>query len=147
MKRRQSRALLALSVALATSAVLANDDVTTEEPAPADTSEASTSEAPVPATASSLRAVRDQKTGKLRAPNRKELEEMEAAEAAARPAARASSAEPVVVRGATGTLGAQLGPEYLMSLNGERTEDGKVERSHETVEQSETVPAEELPTE
>lgn len=147
MKRRQSRALLALSVALATSAVLANDDATTQEPGPADTGAANTSEAPVPATASSLRAVRDEKTGKLRAPNRKELEEMEAAEAAARPQARARSAEPVAVRGSTGVLAAQLGPEYLISLNGERTGDGNVERSHETVEETETVPAETLPTE
>lgn len=147
MIRRHTRALFALSVALASSAVLANDDATTHEPEPAKSSEANTSKAPVPATANSLRAVRDEKTGKLRAPNRKELEEMEAAEAAASPAAAARSAEPVAVRGSTGVLAAQLGPEYLISLKGERTGDGNVERSHETVEQDKTVPAETLPTE
>ena len=114
----------------------------------ADTVETSTDNAP--AMSNSLRAVRDEKTGKLRAPNPAELRKMEEAESAAskaRGAPSAAASAPVVKYHADGMRSVELGPEYLMSLEGERNDDGVLERSHDAELNETTVVADELPTE
>ncbi len=114
----------------------------------ADTVEISKDNAP--AMSNSLRAVRDEKTGKLRAPNPAELRKMEEADDAAskaRGAPSAAASAPVVKRHSDGMLSVELGPEYLMSLEGKRNDDGVIERSHDTELNETTVADDELPTE
>ena len=108
-----------------------------------------------PSTTDGLRAVRDKKTGKFRAPNANELKEMEeaaAAESAAQGARAAATTDPVVVRNASGMRSARLGPEYLISLEGKRNADGTLEKSHGDDAGSDnnnekTVAIDDLPTE
>lgn len=148
MKLRFLAALAAVGTIAAAQVVLAEDE-------PETTEETQTVTANQLATSAGLRAVRDKKTGKFRAPNANELKEMEEAEAAdsaARSASTAATAEPVVVRHASGMLSAQLGPEYMISLQGKRNADGSIEKSHsdsaETSDSNEkAVVLETLPTE
>lgn len=108
-----------------------------------------------PSTTDGLRAVRDKKTGKFRAPNANELKEMEeaaAAEDASKGARAAATTDPVVVRNASGMRSARLGPEYLISLEGKRNADGTIEKSHGDDEGTDnnnekTVALDDLPTE
>ncbi len=153
MKKASISLSAAVAATLAVSAVFADDTPTATNDAQADTA---TAESVDPqATMSGLRAVRDKKTGKLRAPNPNELREIEAAESAdraARGVSPAAASEPVVVRHASGMLSAKLGPEYLISLHGERTKEGAIEQSHpDTSEQADTnetvVGQDALPTE
>lgn len=93
-----------------------------------------TEASPVPAEAQSLRVVRDKQTGKLRAPTADELKAMQAAERAERKARglpEVTESQPLVVtRHASGMLSAKLGPEYMMTLEGERQPDGSLHRGH-----------------
>lgn len=83
------------------------------------------------AEAQALRAVRDRQTGKLRAPTADELKAMQTAERAERRARGEPESQPLVVkRHASGMLSAELGPEYMMTLQGERQPDGSVRRFH-----------------
>lgn len=87
------------------------------------------------AQAPALRAVRDKATGQLRAPTADELKAMIAAERAARKARGLPEVEtqaPLVVRQHVGGMrSARLGPDYLVTLKGERRADGSVRRFHE----------------
>jgi hypothetical protein len=132
MDKKLTGALAALAAALAVPA-LADEERSVDENPPAGDEQA-TAESDAPAFAGGLRVVRDKKTGELRAPNANELAEMEAMEKAARQAKGARSAapaEPVVVTHPNGMRSAELGPEYLISLEGTRKEDGTVEKSHD----------------
>lgn len=93
---------------------------------------------PVTAPASeqqSLRAVRDKETGRLRAATAQEMADMDAAASAAR-VARGEPAEPVakplVVRQhANGMRSAVLGPEFMVTIRGQRDANGRIVQSHE----------------
>jgi hypothetical protein len=82
----------------------------------------------------SMRVVRDKATGKLRAPTADELDAMESQERADRKARGLSEAgDPnslKITRHANGMRSAKLGPEFLMTLRGERKADGSVRRFH-----------------
>ena len=84
--------------------------------------------------AQAMRAVRDKVTGKLRAPTADEIESMESQERAARKARGLPEvADPKalkITRHANGMRSAKLGPEFLMTLRGERRSDGSVRRFH-----------------
>ncbi|MGB3427250.1 MAG: hypothetical protein WBA53_03655, partial [Burkholderiaceae bacterium] len=84
--------------------------------------------------AQAVRVVRDKETGKLRAPTADELESMESQERAARKARGLPEvADPKslkITRHANGMRSAKLGPEFLMTLRGERQSDGAVRRFH-----------------
>lgn len=145
-----------LSVLAASAAIFASPAAFTDEEEiesniiPGTAEVADTSDNSVPVMSNGLRAVRDKKTGKLRAPNPAELRKMEQAEEAARKTQRASSAAattPVVTQHANGMLSAELGPEYLISLQGTRSEDGSIKRSHDSDKEQQTVSDETLPTE
>lgn len=98
-------------------------------------------------TASAKRVVRDKQTGKLRAPTEDELQEMIAAENAAR-ASQITTRAPLVVRQyPNGMRGAVLGPEYLLSLNAKRKPDGTIVLSHDKPGFDHAAPSAKLPTE
>lgn len=86
------------------------------------------------AEAQSMRAVRDKATGKLRAPTADEIEAMESQERADRKARGVpETADPkslTVTKHPNGMRSAKLGPEFLMTLRGERRSDGSVRRFH-----------------
>lgn len=86
------------------------------------------------AQAQALRVVRDKATGRLRAPTDDELKAMVASERAARKARGLPELEvqtPLVVRKhAGGMRSAKLGPEYMMTLQGERQADGSIRSFH-----------------
>ena len=87
--------------------------------------------APTTAEGQALRAVRDKKTGKLRAPTADELKALQALERAERRARGEPESKPLVIkRHPSGMLSAELGPEYMMNLRGERQPDGSVRRFH-----------------
>ena len=93
------------------------------------------------------RAVRDKQTGKLRAPSEDELQELIAAENAAR-ATQIKTRAPLVVRQyPNGMRGAVLGPEYLLSLKGQRRADGTLEASHDKQGHEQAAPNATRPTE
>ena len=93
------------------------------------------------------RVVRDKHTGKLRAPNEDELQQMIAAENAAR-ASQVRTRAPLVVRQyPNGMRGAVLGPEYLLSLKAQRRADGSVEVSHDQPQHNHAASNAKLPTE
>jgi hypothetical protein len=101
-------------------------------------------------TASGMRAVRDKKTGELRAPNPAELRKLEEAEGAARSAQTARGSAPSqteITHHANGMVSVKLGPEYLVSLEGVRKDDGTIERSHATDDEKQPIANDELPTE
>lgn len=103
---------------------LATSSIQASEPTQAEA-------APAAADAQALRVVRDKQTGKLRAPTADELKVMQAAERAERRARGVPESQPLVVtRHASGMLSAKLGPEYMMTLEGERQPDGSVRRFH-----------------
>lgn len=115
--------------------------------------ETSTPSSPAAAQASTAdvapakRVVRDKQTGKLRAPSEDELQELIAAENAAR-AKQIKTRAPLVVREySNGMRGAVLGPEYLLSLKGQRRPDGTVEASHDTQGHGKAAPNATQPTE
>lgn len=142
---------LVTAIAMITvSAAFAEEAHTEKETIQNDADTIATDNNSVPAISSSLRAVRDKKTGKLRAPNPAELRKMEEDEATARatqgtPSAAAST--PVVTRHSNGMLSVELGPEYLVSLEGERNDDGTVKLSHDSESEQTTVANDKLPTE
>jgi hypothetical protein len=76
---------------------------------------------------------RDKQTGRLRAPTEEEMQillEEERAAGTAR-AAKAGPTAPIVVRvHPNGMRSAVLGPEYLVSITGQRGADGKLAISH-----------------
>jgi hypothetical protein len=93
------------------------------------------------------RVVRDKQTGKLRAPTEDELQEMIAAENAAR-ASQIKTRAPLVVRQyPNGMRGAVLGPEYLLSLKAQRRPDGTIEVSHDKQGYDHAASNAKLPTE
>ena len=97
--------------------------------------------------AAAKRVVRDKQTGKLRAPTEDELQEMIAAEKAAR-ASQVTTRAPLVVREyPNGMRGAVLGPEYLLTLKAQRRPDGTVEVSHDKQGHEHAAPNAKLPTE
>jgi hypothetical protein len=112
-----------------------------------------TEAAPAGSDSQALRVVRDKQTGKLRAPTADELKAMQAAERAERRARglpESPQSQPLVVtRHADGMLSAKLGPEYMMTLKGERQPDGSMRRFHEDGTTHEPAPAahNDLPTE
>jgi hypothetical protein len=127
MKIKLSAVLTAVGAIVATSAVLADETIDVTEDAQSVTASQSS-------TSASLRAVRDKKTGKLRAPNANEIRDMEEAEKAKNNASKetstAAATETVVVHHADGMLSAKLGQEHLVSIEGERNADGAIEKSH-----------------
>lgn len=101
----------------------------------------------------SLRVVRDKETGQLRAPNNDELKQMLAAEKAARKAKglpeSSGEIQAVEVRThANGMKSAQLGPEYLVSLEARRDAEGNLVVTHaQPGYDVHAAPANEQPTE
>ena len=90
-------------------------------------------QAAAPSGASAKRVFRDKQTGKLRAPTEEEmqvlLEEERAAGAAQGKQAGAST--PIAVRQyPNGMRSVVLGPDYLVSIKGQRGPDGKLVISH-----------------
>lgn len=84
---------------------------------------------------SARRAVRDAATGKMRAPTAEEFEAMRASERSARaarglPDTGARKSPVRVVQHASGMRSAVLGPEYLVTLRGQRQKDGSIRQSH-----------------
>lgn len=82
-----------------------------------------------------LRAVRDKETGRLRAATAQEMAEMDAAARAAR-VARGEPAEPavkplVVRQHANGMRSAVLGPEFMVTVRGQRDASGRIVQSHD----------------
>lgn len=148
MKKTLLAVLTAVGAIAAAPVILADDSPVAKDDAQSVSSEQQ-------ATSDGLRAVRDKKTGKFRAPNANELKEMEeaaAAESAAQGARAAATTDPVVVRNASGMRSARLGPEYLISLQGKRNGDGTIEKSHDDGAGSDnnnekTVAIDDLPTE
>jgi hypothetical protein len=87
------------------------------------------------ASADAMRVVRDKATGKLRAPNANELEQMLAAEKAERKARGAPepSADPKPMQVRTypsGMKAAVLGPEFLVAVEARRDADGNLVVRH-----------------
>jgi hypothetical protein len=101
--------------------------------------------------AQSMRAVRDKATGKLRAPTADELETMHSDERAERKArGLPETAEPAPLRvqlHANGMRSAVLGPDFLVTLKGERRADGSVRRFHPDGNHEHSVDLDKRPTE
>lgn len=101
--------------------------------------------------AQAMRAVRDKATGKLRAPTADELEAMHASERAARKArGLPETAEPTPLRvqlHASGMRSAVLGPDFLVTLRGERRADGSVRRFHPDGDHEHSLDRNSRPTE
>jgi hypothetical protein len=90
-----------------------------------DKKQAQSSEAAPAPSLDGRRAVRDSVTGKLRAPTEEEAAAMSAASRA-----RAAKAPAVVRQHANGMRSAVLGPEYLSTLQAERSSDGRLVIRH-----------------
>lgn len=101
--------------------------------------------------AQGMRAVRDKQTGKLRAPTADEIESMESQERAARKARGLPEvADPKslkITQHPNGMRSAKLGPEFLMTLRGERQSDGSVRRFHPDGSEHHPVARDVRPTE
>jgi hypothetical protein len=105
------------------------------------------------AASEAMRVVRDKETGQLRAPNNDELKQMLAAEKAARKAKglpeSSGEIQAVEVRThANGMKSAQLGPEFLVSLEARRDAEGNLVVTHaQPGYDVHAAPANEQPTE
>jgi len=105
------------------------------------------------ATADALRVVRDKQTGQLRAPSQGELKQLLDEEKAARKARGepepAVDAQPVEVREyGDGMKAAVLGPEFFVTVQVERDENGELVIRHANpADDHSAVPASKLPTE
>lgn len=101
--------------------------------------------------AQSRRAVRDQETGRLRAPTADELKAMHESESAARKARgepEVVNRTPLVVRQhSNGMRSAVLGPDYLMTLKAERRADGKLVVLHSESGSAQPAAPSQRPTE
>ncbi|MDP3819968.1 MAG: hypothetical protein Q8R33_00695 [Burkholderiales bacterium] len=118
---RTSATLAALALAASAGAATAADTPVSDTQA----------QAAAAAQADSRRAVRDQVTGKLRAPTPEEAEAMRAARAAggvAEPGARSGPLR--VVQHGGGMRSAVLGTEYLVTLKAQRRADGSLAITH-----------------
>jgi hypothetical protein len=129
---RQRNQVPALAVGIFTALALGAAQAEPQQP-PAQAAPTGAASTPV-AEAQSVRAVRDKATGKLRAPTADEIEAMESQERTDRKArGLPETADPkslTITRHANGMRSARLGPEFLMSLRGERRSDGSVRRFH-----------------
>lgn len=128
---RQRNCIPACAAAAAAAIVFAAAPAQSQTPAPATPAAEAR---PAEAATHSLRAVRDKATGRLRAPTADELEAMQARERGQRQARGQSGAvqtEPLRTQlHANGMRSAVLGPDYLITLKGERRADGSVHRFH-----------------
>ena len=111
-----------------------------------------TAEAPAtadqPVVADGMRAVRDKKTGKLRAPNDKELKELLKAEkASGRPQPTHDTSSVIVRKHENGMLSAELGPEFLVSVEAYRDENGMLSVRHSDPRLEHSAPNQSFPTE
>ena len=142
MKMCSRSMLVAIGATLAASVVLAEETQVKDEEAAAATETKVVATEPTPQVTNAVRVVRDKKTGKLRAPNPAELRKMAEmeAEAAQSVSLMPAASDTTITRGADGTSAAMLGTEHLMSLHGERAEDGSIKKSHseESDDQSKT---------
>ena len=90
-------------------------------------------QAATPSGASAKRVFRDKQTGKLRAPTEEEMQLLleEERAAGAGQGKQAGPSAPIVVRQySNGMRSAVLGPDYLVSIKGQRGPDGKLVISH-----------------
>ena len=95
-----------------------------------------------------MRAVRDKQTGKLRAPNDKELKELLKAEKASGSQQPTQDTTRVIVREhENGMRSAELGPEFLVSVEAYRDEDGVLRTRHTDPKLEHPAPAQSFPTE
>lgn len=112
--------------------------------------DAGTAQAAAPSGTSAKRVFRDKQTGRLRAPTEEEMQillEEERAASAARGAPMGPSAPLVVRQYPNGMRAAVLGPDYLVSIKGQRGSDGKLVISHGNTVHGQPAGQAGLPTE
>jgi len=134
MKMCSRSILVAFGATRAASVVLAEETQVKDEEAAATTEAQVVATEPTPQVTNAVRAVRDKKTGKLRAPNPAELRKMAELEEQANATQQSSPlgrpAETVIREHAGGMKSAELSREHLQTLYGTRSEDGTIKKSH-----------------
>ncbi len=101
-----------------------------------------------PVVSDGMRAVRDKKTGKLRAPNDKELKALLRAErASGRQQSTKDISSVVIHRHENGMVSAELGPEFLVSVEAYRDENGELRTRHSNPDLEHSAPTQAFPTE